>query len=614
MILIFERQVMSQFDPSALTESPQDALDAFFVGTIAPGVQIEVTRRAITVEGAVGIGDVTEGTPMQSEQIVEVGSQTKMMIGVVVLQLAAEGKIDLDLPLSCYVDHTVTDGVANADTATIRQMLANRSGIPDFDEVPGSSGAPEFLERLLLDPTTPIGPDALLDIARDVPSHFEPGAGYRYSNTDYLLLGELIETITGKSVGDVLQERIFVPTGMTQTKLDPTDRQDGRAHSYTDIGDGALTDVTLIPLDFGAAGGVVSTTSDMIRFLDALLVSQTLLSQEWLEQMTNFLDADGASSLDGNGLGLSSNTINGQQFIGFQGGTLGTNTGTVLHVQSGTIISVAATHSGADPSELLLDAFHRVLIDDLWAEFDPDVETIEINGTAAGVELTEVIDVDGSTETQLVLDQAKLTLDGPISDFDADRFEFADKSSLWIGGRGQDIFDVTKDAIGSAHSDNQILGLAGRDVLLGGYGDDKLLGGNGADHLSGRSGDDVLVGGKGKDSVLGGSGNDTIEGGRGRDQLFGGAGNDHLVGGAGKDRLIGGEGADTFAFSSGDGKDRIVDFDSSEDVLDFSLTGLAFDDLDVRYKHFGAVVSYGQGDAVLLLGCFHCLEEDSFIF
>ncbi|WP_290557145.1 serine hydrolase [Aestuariivita sp.] len=623
---------MSHFDPQALKEGPSNALDDFADGSPAPAVLIEIAREGLSVRDASGTVEIGGAEAATTDNRFEIGSQTKMMTSVVVQQLVVEGLIDFDAPLADQMDLSGLEGIANIEEVTVRELLANRSGIPDFDSVPGQTGLPAFIEQLMANPGQPLGPDGLLAIASGQSASFAPGAAYEYSNTNYLLLQKLVEQVTEKSFGDLLSDRIFSKAGMDDSALKSDGGIEDVLHSYAELIPGQVLDVTNVPLDFGAAGGVVSTTADMIRFFDALLVSKTLLPPEQLDEMLDFRAPDGTSGTDGESLGLSSGTIFGQQFIGFQGGTLGTNTATFIHVESGTIFSIATTHSSAEPTELLVNAFAAIFNDEAWAEFDPSDESFSIEGTAAEIELSEDTDAPGGPETTLELDGASLTFDGALVDLDTGRFTFSDGSTLWIGDQGGDRFDVLRNAPDAGQSDNQIIGLDGNDHLRGGHGDDKIDGGAGRDHLQGRAGDDnlkggagndilngdqgddVLDGGAGRDHLRGGTGDDVLSGGEGTDIIRGGAGDDIIDGGAGRDYMWGGDGADVFVFQTDAGRDRVFGFDAEEDLLDFSQTGLSFDQLEIESHGSFTQISYGDAEIMIFGTSCDPLTEDSFVF
>ncbi|WP_165390303.1 serine hydrolase [Thalassococcus sp. S3] len=600
---------MTRFDPDTLSAPQRAALDDFAQSTKAPAVLVEVWRDGLSVSSAQGV--VAEGSDMKAstENKIQAGSQTKMMTATLVLQLAAEGQVDLDAKLSDYVESSVLSGIANAEDATLRELLSHRSGIVDFDDVLGQSGIPTYLEQLLSDPTTPVGSDDLLEFVTGTPAHFAPGTDFRYSNTNYLLLEKLVEAVTGESFGAALESRVFNPSGMNDSSLDVPGHDDNRLSGYFDAFDRTL-DVTDVPLTLGGAGGVVSTTSDLIRFMDALLVSRTLLASDQLEEMLTFLASDGTPSDAGAGLGLFSTTVYGQLFVGHAGGTLGHATLTLVHMESGTIVTAAATHYTADPDGFVLDVFARIFNDTAWADFDADTNQFDIAGTASEIDLSKT----ASGDTEVSLGDASLTLDGGLGDLDTSRFSFSDGSILWIGEDGRDRFDVLRDAREVRHADNQLVGRNGNDDLSGGHGNDKLVGGAGRDTMRGRDGNDTLEGGTGRDLIDAGTGDDLLRGGSGADLLIGRGGDDVIHGGKGDDLLIGGQGADRFVFQAGSGNDTILDFEAGSDVIDFSKTGLSFDDLRITKPASGLVqIEYGD-DTLTLTWQNDAPSEDDFIF
>lgn len=623
---------MSLFDPDALSSGPKAALEDFANAHLAPAVLLEIARGGLSIRNANGTTELDGDEAASTDNTFEVGSQTKMMTSVIVQQLVGEGVIDFDAPLAEQMDIAGLEDIPNIGEVTVRELLANRSGIPDFDTIPGQGDIPAFIEQLLANPTQPFGPDGMLALVAKQPADFAPGETYGYSNTNYLLLQKLIEEKTGDSFAEVMSDRIFSAAGMDDSSMRSEGQTNGMLRSYAEIFPGDILDVTDVPIDFGAAGGVVSTTSDMIRFMDALLVSRTLLPPDQLEEMLDFRAEDGTPSLDGESLGLSSGIAYGQQFIGFAGGTLGTNTATFLHVESGTVFSIATNRSNTEPTDLLLAAFSTIYNDDSWATFDPSDESFTIAGTAAEISLTEDEDALGGPETVLELHNASLTFAGRLDDLDTGRFTFSDGSTLSIGTDGRDFIDVLRQTPDAAHSDNQLIGGGGNDHLRGGHGDDKIDGGDGRDFIRGRDGDDRISGGDGNDFLRGDLGDDTIHGGDGRDHVRGGQGDDWLFGGdgddmirggqgddilnggAGRDLMWGGDGADTFVFQENSGQDRIFGFNAEEDLLDFSQTGIAFDDLEIETHGTFTTISYGDAEVMIFGTSCDQLTEDCFLF
>ena len=174
------------------------------------------------------------------------------------------------------------------------------------------------------------------------------------------------------------------------------------------------------------------------------------------------------------------------------------------------------------------------------------------------------------------------------------------------------------DVIFGGNGNDLIIGGKGDDIVFGGGGDDTIMGGVGRDVLDGGKGDDLIVGGTGEQTLLGGGGNDTLiggtghqllEGGKGSDLLIGGDGEQKLIGGGGNDLMISGSGNDTFVFSSGGGRDVVMNFHDG-DILDVqrNINGLhvtAAADLVSRVHSDGdgnAVIDFGHGDSVTLVG------------
>lgn len=161
------------------------------------------------------------------------------------------------------------------------------------------------------------------------------------------------------------------------------------------------------------------------------------------------------------------------------------------------------------------------------------------------------------------------------------------------GGNGNDTL------YGDSGND-KLYGDAGNDKLYGGAGDDTLSGGEGNDTLNGGAGKDALSGGNGDDFLFGYAGNDKLNGNAGNDRLEGGLGNDSLDGGTGNDILSGGAGADTFYIKSGQGNDRITDFEAGRDGLDVIRLDKAV------LKNFADVLSHAsetrEGDLVIKYG------------
>jgi len=526
---------MILFSPQALSRSPQIVADFFTQSGQPPGTILSVADGVRTSSAAGGVSDL-DGNPLQHQQSYQIGSQTKMMTAMNVLELAEEGLIDLDQPFAGYLDHGLTDGVANADTATIRQALQMKTGILNYTAVVRPDGSSQF-STIAQNPDEVFGAEEIVALLQDLPASAPVNQEYEYSNTNYFYLSKLIEAVTNQSLAEVFGTRIFEPLGMTGTYLNDFRSNLDLVSSYLEI-DGDLIDVTGGLVEAHGEGGVVSNAADMTTFLRALLVDQTLTSASVLAAMTDF----STGSLDPRGFefsnGLSQFAFEGVgTFVGFAGGILGTDSATYLHLDTGRIFSAMVNQQNADFSATggIISTAAQLAGDEVWQQPVQGREVLVEGISAADLQFETL---DGVTS--LVAGGARLKLQERLQRYDSEDFVFADGSALHLGSGRHDEMAAGDTATG----DHQLRGFGGDDHLSGGSGSDYLNGGRGNDRLFGQKGGDKVTGAAGNDTLRGGGGEDTLSGGAGDDRLMGGHRSDLLQSGKGNDNLFGGQGND----------------------------------------------------------------------
>lgn len=231
---------------------------------------------------ASGYASVRPDTGMTPDRQFYIGSLTKMMTAVVTLQLASEKRIDLADPIGKYLPDGSESTIANADRATIRDLLRNSSGIPDYLD------GEFFFELVGRDPQHGWRNVELLPLIADREAYFAPGKSYGPSNSNFILLGVMIEAVEGDHIEAVFNRRIFEPARMLNTSFGRYPRPDLLARGFDDAnGDGQLEDVTKYDVgDQLADGGVISTAEDMVKFARALFVDGVLLGPNALERAT----------------------------------------------------------------------------------------------------------------------------------------------------------------------------------------------------------------------------------------------------------------------------------------------------------------------------------------
>ncbi|WP_280396397.1 serine hydrolase domain-containing protein [Nocardia brasiliensis] len=268
-----------------------------------------------------GVANQVTGEPIPTDppQRVRVGSVGKSFIATIVLQLVGEGRIRLDEPIDTYLPGLLTGDGVDGRVITVRQILQHRSGLPEFsDEAEVDEVAAAAAGRVFT-------PDEEIRLALRRPAQFAPGARQKYTNTNYVVLTELIRTCTGNPYAAELERRIIAPLGLADTYLPPAGEHDIRGphpHGYAII-DGARTDVTRIePSVPGAAGGLVSTGADLNRFFTALIAGELLRRPE-MDAMPASLPMSEPYPLD-YGLGLMTTDLPcGTKFLGHTGGITG---------------------------------------------------------------------------------------------------------------------------------------------------------------------------------------------------------------------------------------------------------------------------------------------------
>ncbi|MFE2727742.1 serine hydrolase domain-containing protein [Kitasatospora sp. NPDC059327] len=273
--------------------------------------------------GAAGTADFATGAPTPADGRFRIGSVTKTFVATVVLQLVAEHRIGLDDP----VESRLPGVVPNGRQITVRQLLNHTSGLFNYTEDASFSFEEDPVAlRQWLDTGRwrSYAPRELVDLATAHPPYFAPGQGWHYSNTNYLVVGMLIERITGRGWADEVRRRIIRPLGLTGTSmpLDSVSVPGPHAHGYYKLPDGPADVTRLNPSMAGAAGAGISTTTDLTRFISALLGGR-LLGPAELAEMKRPSPQSGA---DAYGLGLQRTSTTCGEYWGHNGGIPGYTT------------------------------------------------------------------------------------------------------------------------------------------------------------------------------------------------------------------------------------------------------------------------------------------------
>ncbi|WP_233270574.1 serine hydrolase domain-containing protein [Chachezhania sediminis] len=315
--------------PDAMASKLDAAVRASLGQAAAPGIIAGVLTPDGYWTGAWGVADPDTGAPMEVGMHTRIGSVTKTFTVTSLLQLVEEGKVSLEDTIDQYVD-----GVPNGDRVTLRQLANMTSGVLSY------TASEEFFMRYLEQPGLVYTPEDLLGFALPGSPIFEPGAEYDYSNTNTILLGLVIEKVTGQSIADVFADRIFQPLGMdntswpgTSTEMPEPFPQGITLQGNADASAAPVVTTHWNPSGLGAAGALISNMGDLMTYGRAYGTGQGLLKPETQEiRLTSFAEPAGY------GLGMRC----AEGWVGHTGDLPGFNTAVFYDTESDFTVVVQA--------------------------------------------------------------------------------------------------------------------------------------------------------------------------------------------------------------------------------------------------------------------------------
>jgi D-alanyl-D-alanine carboxypeptidase len=263
-----------------------------------------------------GVGDVKTKEPVPTDGQVRVASSTKMFTAAVVLQLVGEGKIGLDEPVETYLPGLLRGEGIDGHDITVRQVLQHTSGLPEYFAQDYKDIQHRYAE-----------PRSLLDLALAQPATFAPGTGWRYSNTNYIVAGLLVQRVTGRPIAEEITNRVIKKIGLKHTYWPGTGVQTIRerhAHGYytpATAGQDRFDFTEMDPSWGWAAGQMISTPGDINKFLTAL-VGGNVLAPAQLAEMQKTVEAPGFPAGWSYGLGLMKISLSCGEFAWGHGGDI----------------------------------------------------------------------------------------------------------------------------------------------------------------------------------------------------------------------------------------------------------------------------------------------------
>jgi len=298
-----------------------------------------------------GMANMEWDMPNDTDTKFRLASITKQFTGTLIMQLVAEGKIDLQAPITTYLpDYPKETG----DKVTVHHLLTHSSGIPSYTSLP------DFFKDKSRDPATP---DEFVETFSKLPLEFEPGETFSYNNSGYFLLGVIIEKITGKTYEEAMHAYIFEPLKMNNSGYDNyaeiiKNRATGYEQNGTEYRTAPYLDMSL-PY---AAGSLYSTVEDLYLW-DQALYTEKLLPKKYMDVIFEKHIPSGNSHY-GYGWGIGDmpigNTENKVDIFQHSGGINGFNT-LITRIPSDKSMIVLLSNTGGAPLNEMTEALYGIL-------------------------------------------------------------------------------------------------------------------------------------------------------------------------------------------------------------------------------------------------------------
>ena len=308
--------------------------DAYDAGD--PGAAVLLERDGkVLLRKAYGMADLELGVALEPDMVFRIGSITKQFTAVAILMLEADGKLSVKDDIRKHLP----DYPTNDKAITLEHLLTHTSGIKSYTSLPG------WMELLHKDVTH----EEVLELFKDEPMDFDPGARWLYNNSGFYLLGLVIEAASGQDYGTFLEERMFEPLGMVDTALGDFQRViPRRARGYHRDGE-TLQNAPYISMKWPyAAGALVSTVDDLSRWNRALQVGEVVPKETLQRLWTDYRTADGESTGYGYGWGLAE--VEGHRVIHHGGGIHGFSTFALTVPEEGLFLAVLSNDPANTPS------------------------------------------------------------------------------------------------------------------------------------------------------------------------------------------------------------------------------------------------------------------------
>lgn len=354
--------------PAAADDSLADRVGRLMADSYeadAPGATIVVVDDGeVVYRGARGMANLELGVPLEPDMVFRLGSITKQLTCAAILLLEERGELSVQDPITKFLP----DYPVHGHTITVEHLMHHTSGIFSYTSIPGYMG-----NKVREDVTT----KELVDGFKDQEMDFAPGTRWSYSNSGYVLLGAIIEEVTGTGYADFMRENVFEPLAMKSTHYGGPQLIPRRVAGYAYDGERYANAAYLSMTQPHAAGSLLSTVDDLARW-DAALYGDELLSEASRRRMFT-----GAELTDGEptgyGYGFSIGTLRGSPSIAHGGGIFGFTTFAVRLPEERVYVAVLSNGAPVDPGLVARKAAAMAIGKPFpeWREIEVDPKVLE---------------------------------------------------------------------------------------------------------------------------------------------------------------------------------------------------------------------------------------------
>ena len=283
-----------------------------------------------------GYANIELDVKMKPEHVFEIGSITKQFTAIAILMLEEQGKLKVEDDITKFIP----DYPSNGKSITIHQLLNHTSGIKSYTNMQS------FQQKARTDMT----PSEIIDFVKNEPMDFDPGEQYLYNNSGYVILGHIIEVVTGISYEEFVQKNFFDKLGMTNSYYGSHSKViKNRAYGYSDRGGYVNADYLSMTLPY-AAGSLMSNVDDLLKWQKALNTYQ-LISKATYEKAINGSTLNNGEKI-GYGYGLGAGTIQGSKSISHGGGIFGYTTQGIYLPEEDVFVSVLTNCDCTSPGSI----------------------------------------------------------------------------------------------------------------------------------------------------------------------------------------------------------------------------------------------------------------------